>query len=308
MHEGTLLWQPSAAQQDHTNLRRYMRWLHDTRNLQFDDYAALWHWSVDDIALFWASVWEYFEVKSGTPYTAVAADRTMPGTRWFAHATLNYAEHVFRNAAADRPAILFHSETEPLTEIGWGELEQQVASVAAALRDMGVERGDRVVAYLPNIPHAVVAFLACASLGAIWSSCSPDFGSASVVDRFQQIEPKVLFAIDGYRYSGKAFDRRATVAELQQALPTLQHTVMIPYLDANATADSSAIMLWTDLIQQPAELTFEHVPFDHPLWILYSSGTTGLPKPIVQGQGGILLEDLRALSFHCAIRAGDRFS
>lgn len=307
MHEGTLLWQPSAAQQDRTNLRRYMRWLHDTKNLHFDDYAALWHWSVLEVDAFWASVWDYFEIKSGTPHTAVLAARTMPGARWFPGATLNYVEHVFRNATADRPAILFRSETEPLMEIGWQELEQQVASVAAALRGMGVGRGDRVVAYVPNIPQAVVAFLACASLGAIWSSCSPDFGTSSVVDRFQQIEPKVLFAMDGYRYGGKAFDRRATVAELQAALPTLQHTVLIPYFDADATADGSASMLWTDVISQPAQLAFEHVPFDHPLWILYSSGTTGLPKPIVQGQGGILLEHLKALSFHCDIQAGDRF-
>lgn len=308
MEEGTLLWQPTAAQQDDTNLRRYMRWLHDTHDLQCDDYHALWQWSVDNIEAFWASLWDYFQIKSGTPYSSVLVDRTMPGARWFGSATINYAEHVFRSAVADRPALIFRSETEPLTEIGWDALEQQVASVAAALRGMGVVRGDRVVAYLPNIPHAVVAFLACASLGAIWSSCSPDFGSSSVVDRFQQIEPKVLIAVDGYRYGGKAFDRRVTVAELQDALPMLQHTVLIPYLDPNATtAGLHNAVLWPDLLQQSAELTFEHVPFEHPLWILYSSGTTGLPKPIVQGQGGILLEHLKALTFHSDIKAGDRF-
>ncbi len=231
----------------------------------------------------------------------------MPGARWFGGATISYAEHAFRNASADRPAILFQSESEPLTQIGWSELEQQVAAIAAALRNMGVTRGDRVVAYLPNIPQAVVAFLACASLGAIWSSCSPDFGSSSVVDRFQQIEPKVLIAVDGYRYGGKAFDRRGTVAELQQALPTLQRTVLVPYLDPSATADGlQNAVLWPNL-QQPADLTFEHVPFDHPLWILFSSGTTGLPKPIVQAQGGILLEHLKALTFHSDIHPGDRF-
>jgi acetoacetyl-CoA synthetase len=306
--EGALLWQPTAAQQEHTNLRRYMRWLHLTHGLQFDDYHSLWQWSVDNIEVFWASLWDYFQIRSSTPYTAVLPKRSMPGARWFAHATLNYAEHVFRNASPDRPAIMFQSETEPLAEMSWSELEQQVASIAAALRDMGVVRGDRVVAYMPNIPQAVVAFLACASLGAIWSSCSPDFGSSSVVDRFQQIEPKVLIAVDGYRYGGKVWGRQATVAELQQALPTLQHTVLIPYLDPNATADGlQNAVLWPDLLQQPAELTFEHVPFDHPLWILYSSGTTGLPKPIVQGQGGILMEHLKALTFHSDIRPGDRF-
>jgi len=308
MHEGTLLWQPSAAQQEDTNLRRYMRWLHDTHNWQFRDYHALWQWSVNDIASFWASLWDYFQIKSSTPPSTVLLDRTMPGARWFPDATINYAEHVFRNAAADRPAIIFRSETEPLVEIGWSELKQQVASVAAALRGMGVVRGDRVVAYLPNIPQAVVAFLACASLGAVWSSCSPDFGSSSVMDRFQQIEPKVLIAVDGYRYGGKAWERRAAVAELQQALPTLEHTILIPYLDPNATTDAlQQVVLWPDLLQQPAELVFEHVPFDHPLWILYSSGTTGLPKPIVQGQGGILLEHLKALTFHSDIQPGDRF-
>lgn len=306
--EGTLLWQPSATQQEHTNLHRYMRWLHHTRNLQFGDYHRLWRWSVDEVEAFWASLWDYFEIKSSTPYSTVLAGRTMPGARWFEGATINYAEHVLGNASEDRPAIMFRSETEPLAEISWNELAQHVASIAAALRGMGVTHGDRVVAYVPNIPQAVVAFLACASIGAIWSSCSPDFGTSSVVDRFQQIEPTVLIAVDGYRYNGKAFDRRAAVRELQDALPTLQHTVLIPYLDGNATTDDlQNAVLWPALLQQPAELTFEHVPFDHPLWILYSSGTTGLPKPIVQGHGGMLLEHLKALTFHSDIRPGDRF-
>jgi acetoacetyl-CoA synthetase len=307
-HEGTLLWQPTAEQQAQSSLRRYMRWLYDTKGLSFDDYHALWSWSVDNIEAFWASLWEFFDIQAATPYSAVLPVRSMPGARWFEGATLNYAEHVFRNATSAQPAIIFQSEKEPLTSIDWDELQKQVASVAAALRGMGVRRGDRVVAYLPNIPQAVIAFLACASLGAIWSSCSPDFGSASVIDRFKQIEPKVLFAVDGYQYGGKAFDRRTTVAELQAALPTLEHTVLVPYLDRNTSTDGLAnAVLWPDLLQHHAELAFEYVPFDHPLWILYSSGTTGLPKPIVQGQGGILLEHLKALSLHSDLKPGDRF-
>jgi acetoacetyl-CoA synthetase len=305
---GTLLWQPSAEQQTQANLRRYIGWLNDTQGLAFDDYTSLWAWSVGDVEAFWASLWEFFEINAATPYNDVLPVRAMPGARWFEGATLNYAQHVFRNATPTQPAIIFQSEAQPLREISWDDLQQQVAAVAAALRTMGVERGDRVVAYLPNIPQAIVGFLACASLGAVWSSCSPDFGSASVIDRFKQIEPKVLLAVDGYRYGGKQFDRRTIVAELQQALPTLERTVLVPHLDPNASTDGlNNAVLWPELLNHDAPLTFEHVPFDHPLWILYSSGTTGLPKPIVQGQGGILLEHLKALSLHLDLKAGERF-
>jgi acetoacetyl-CoA synthetase len=306
--EGALLWEPSAERQARSEMRRYMAWLAEHKELAFDDYHALWQWSVDNIEDFWVSIWEFFDVKAATPPETVLPKRAMPGAQWFPGATLNYAEHVFRSAAPDRPALVFQSERQPATEMSWAELEQQVAAVAAALRGMGVRPGDRVVAYLPNIPQAVVAFLACASLGAAWSSCSPDFGSASVIDRFQQIEPVVLFAVDGYQYGGKMFDRRATVAEIQRALPTLQHTVFIPYLDPHASADRlTNVMRWDDLLRETAPLQFEPVPFDQPLWILYSSGTTGLPKPIVQGHGGILLEHLKALSLHCDVKPGERF-
>lgn len=302
------IWEPSADLIERSAMRRYMRWLGEHTQVSFDDYHALWQWSVDHLPAFWESIWQYFDVQAHTPPTLVLGHATMPGAQWFSGATLNYAEHVFRNARSDRPAIIFRSERVPLQEIAWSDLVEQTASIAAALRAMGVRAGDRVVAYLPNIPQAVVAFLACASLGAVWSSCSPDFGSPSVIDRFQQIAPRVLIAVDGYGYGGKQFDRRATVAELQAALPTLEHTILIPYLDLNAGTDGLAnAVRWPDLIGSNHPLTFDPVPFDHPLWVLYSSGTTGLPKPIVQGQGGILLEHLKAVGLHTEIGPDDRF-
>jgi acetoacetyl-CoA synthetase len=280
----------------------------------FDSYAELWEWSVAHVEDFWDSIWDFFEVEASQWYTRVLSGRAMPGAQWFAGARLNYTENVFRNLRSlyhrslNRPAILFQSETEPLAEISWDELERQVASVAAALRAIGVRAGDRVVGYLPNIPQAVVAFLACASLGAIWSSCSPDMGGGSVIDRFKQIEPKVLFAVDGYTYGGKAFDRRPVVAELQQAMPSLEQTVLIPYLDGAADpAGLRDTVLWATLLADQAELSFEQVAFEHPLWVLYSSGTTGLPKPIVQGHGGILLEHLKSLALHLDLGPDDRF-
>jgi acetoacetyl-CoA synthetase len=306
--EGTLLWQPPEELKQNSVLYAYMRWLADRKGLRFDTYAQVWDWSVAQVEDFWVSIWDYFQVQASHPYTQVLSGRAMPGAHWFAGARLNYAEQIFRNRSANRPAILFQSEAEPLTAIGWDELERQVASVAAGLRAIGVRAGDRVVAYLPNIPQAAVAFLACASLGAIWSSCSPDMGGGSVIDRFKQIEPKVLFAVDGYTYGGKPFDRRSVVAELQQAMPSLERTVLIPYLDR--AADTSGLrdtVLWESLLAVPAQLSFEQVAFEHPLWVLYSSGTTGLPKPIVQGHGGILLEHLKSLALHLDLGPGDCF-
>ncbi len=306
--EGTLLWEPPAEQKNRSELRRYMQWLADRKGLAFDSYHALWEWSVNDLTAFWASIWEFFAITASAPYESVLPRAEMPGAEWFRGARLNYAEHIFRNRTSEYPALIFQAEAQEPVAIGWDELERQVAAVAAALRAMGVQPGDRVVAYLPNTPHAVIAFLAAASLGAIWSSCSPDFGSPSVIDRFKQIEPKVLFAVDGYRYGGKAHDRRETVAEIQRALPTLERTVLIPYLDSQATVNGlTNATLWPDLLQHDSPLHFEQVSFMHPLWILYSSGTTGLPKPIVQGQGGILLEHLKSLSLHLDLKRGDRF-
>jgi len=287
-----------------------MQWLKREKSLNFQTRDDLWQWSVDHLEDFWASLWEYFHIQASSPYSAVLLERKMPGAKWFSGATLNYAEHVFRNATSSRPALLFRSERHAMVEVSWSELQQKVASIAQSLRAMGVQRGDRVVAYMPNIPETLMAFLACASMGATWSSCSPDFGTNSVIDRFKQIEPKVLFAVDGYQYGGKTFDRRPIIAELQQSLPTLEKTVLVPYLFADAQSaveDLSNAVTWQELLKQPSEIVFEQVPFDHPLWVLYSSGTTGLPKAIVQGHGGILLEHLKSLTLDMDLKPQDRF-
>jgi acetoacetyl-CoA synthetase len=303
---GRLLWEPSDAVKAGANITRYMDWLRQQRGLDFAAYDELWSWSTSEPEQFWESLWQFFAVASSSPHTAVLAERRMPGAQWFPGARLNYAEHIFRGRSDGRPALIADSETRPLTELSWAELERQVAAVAAALRRFGVGPGDRVVAYLPNIPEAIVAALAAFSLGAVWSSCSPDFGTGAVVDRFRQIEPKVLFTVDGYRYGGKPQDRRHVIAELQAALPTVQQTVLVPYLDPATPVPNT--VPWPDLLQAGGgPLHFEQVPFDHPLYILYSSGTTGLPKPIVHGHGGILLEHLKVLTLHQDIKPGDRF-
>jgi acetoacetyl-CoA synthetase len=299
-----ILWEPSAAFNQRTNFSRYLRWLEQQRGLRFSGYLDTWQWSTREIEAFWGSLWDFFEVRAQRPYDSVLPDRRMPGADWFPGARLNYAEHVFRNETADRPALLFSSERHHLEPTSWRELKRQVAAVAASLREMGVGPGDRVVAYLPNIPQAVVALLACACVGAVWSSCSPDFGAQGVVERFRQIEPRVLFAVDGYQYGGRALGRMPVVRELQAALPTLRHTVLVPYLNPHATAVGT--VSWNDLLTRDAELDFEQVPFDHPLWVLYSSGTTGLPKAMVHGHGGIVLEHLKALALQCDVKPEDR--
>ena len=307
--DGELLWEPSAELVERSRLREFMRWLEAERGLSFAGYHELWQWSVDDLDGFWSAIWEFFDVRADGGPSPVLASREMPGARWFPNTSLNYAEHVFAGKRDEEVAILHASELRELEELRWGELRAQVAAVAAGLRELGVGRGDRVVAYMPNIPEGIVAFLATASIGAVWSSCSPDFGPASVVDRFAQIEPKVLFAVDGYRYGGKDFDRREVVARLQEEMPTLERTVVLPYLDPEPDlAPLRDAMRWEELLAAGAgaELRFDRVPFDHPLWVLYSSGTTGLPKAIVQGQGGILLEHLKKLHLHVDARPGDR--
>ncbi|GAB4213781.1 MAG: acetoacetate--CoA ligase [Roseiflexaceae bacterium] len=308
--EGTVLWEPSEAVRRASTMQHYLDWLSTRDRRTFASYSELWGWSVAELEAFWASLWEFFQVQA-TPYTSVLDQRQMPGARWFAGAELNYAAHVFRNATPDHPALIFQQEGGQPAELSWEQLRDRVAALVAGLRAMGVGRGDRVVAYLPNIPEAVVAFLACASLGAVWSSCSPDMGEGSVVDRFKQIAPKLLFATDGYQYGGKTFDRRPTVAALRRELTTLEQTVLVHYLRPDGPTEGlDGVLSWEELVagahSAPA-LTFEPVPFDHPLWVLYSSGTTGLPKPIVQGHGGILLEHLKSICLHMDLKPGDRF-
>jgi acetoacetyl-CoA synthetase len=289
-----IVWTPTPERVASATITRYREWVNETRGLGLEDYAALWQWSVDELEDFWASVWEFFEVEASAPYERVLTTREMPGAEWFPGARLSYAEHVLRGRRDDEVAIRHASELRPLGEWTWAELRAHAGAVAGALREAGVEAGDRVAAYLPNIPETVAAFLGCASIGATWSSCAPEFGVRSVVDRFAQIEPKVLLAVDGYRYGGRDFDRSETIAALQQELPTLRQTFVLPYLAGG------------DWELPPAELGFAQLPFDHPLWVLYSSGTTGLPKAIVHGQGGILLEHLKKLRLHLDARAGDR--
>ncbi len=304
------LWEPSESVKQQANVTHYRQWLAREKGLSVESYEDLWEWSVNSLEDFWASLWDYFHIQASQPYSTVLVERTMPGAQWFPGAELNYAEHVFRHMTASRPALLFQSERQPLTEVSWQELRHKVGLLANTLRAQGVQRGDRVVCYMPNIPETLIAFLATASLGAIWSSCSTDFGIKSVIDRFQQIEPKVLFAVDGYQYGGKALDRRSLLVELQQRLPTLQQTVLVPYLNEDAqTSGLTNAMLWQDALglQERDEIVFEQVPFDQPLWILYSSGTTGIPKAIVQSQGGVLLEHLKVLHLGMDLRPDDRF-
>ncbi|MEC5269715.1 acetoacetate--CoA ligase [Heyndrickxia coagulans] len=303
--EGALLWQPSGERIEKAGVTRYRKWLEKEYGLAFQRHQDLWKWSVDQLETFWKSIWEYCGVISHTPYEQVLKSRTMPGAEWFAGSTLNYAEHVFRNSRKHKPALIFQSETVRQREVSWQELKEKTAKTAQYLKNLGVQKGDRVVAYMPSMPETVIAFLACASIGAVWSSCSPDFGNESVIERFKQIEPAVLFAVDGYSYNGRIFDKRKNITELQASLPTLKKTIVVPYMDFGEIKPDSSTVSFKEVLKEEAKLAFEPVPFDHPLWILFSSGTTGLPKPIVQGQGGILLEHLKILKVEQGVEPDD---
>jgi acetoacetyl-CoA synthetase len=318
------LWEPSQADRERAEMTYFMRWVAERRGREFDDYEDLWRWSVEELEEFWADIWEFFGVRSSRAYEQPLAERKMPGARWFEGAELNYAENMLadQSHAGERHgkgrdpsavAVLHCSELRELDELTWGELSERVAQAAAGLRALGVARGDRVVAYMPNIPETLIAFLATASIGAIWSSAAPEFGARSVIDRFAQIEPKVFLAVDGYRHGGKDFDRLGVVQSILAELPSVEHAVLLGYLDADAElgaeveAELDGVLSWAELLQrgEGVELVFEQVPFNHPLWVLYSSGTTGLPKAIVQGHGGILIEQLKK-RLHMELRPGDR--
>ncbi|MCW2993086.1 MAG: acetoacetate--CoA ligase [Conexibacter sp.] len=299
-----VLWSPSAARRERASITAFARWVQDTRSVKVtESYDQLWRWSVDDLDGFWRAIWEYFDVRSSGTWDTALGAREMPGTAWFHGAQVNYAEHVFRGHDPAAAAIHFASERGELQAWTWGGLREETARIAAGLRRLGIRRGDRVAAYLPNVPETVAAFLACASLGAIWSAAAPEFGASSVIDRFAQIEPKVLLAVDGYRYGGKDFDRRDVLAELRDAVPSIETVVVLSHLGSEPAAGA---LSWETLTATDDELRFTRVPFDHPLWVVYSSGTTGLPKPIVHGHGGMLLEHLKLMHLHVDAQAGDR--
>ncbi len=292
------------------NLTAFTDWLAARRGLRFDGYAELWRWSVTDLEGFWQAVWDYCRIDASAPPEQVLGRREMPGAQWFPGARLNYAQHVLRHERAGQDALLFLSESGPAAALSREQLGGQVRIVGTALRGMGVRPGDRVASYLPNIPQTVVAMLAAASIGAIWAGCSPDFGWRGALDRFRQLAPKVLFCVDAYQYGGRRFDRTGELRRIISGLDGLEHVVYLPQPGGPPAASIPAATTWDALLDHPpvpaAQFAFEQVPFGHPLWVLFSSGTTGPPKAIVHSHGGILLEQLKLQQFHMDLRAGDR--
>lgn len=302
-----ILWEPSEDFIQNSNLKKFEGWLSENKNLSFESYSELWKWSNDQLEEFWKCLWEYFEIISHSEYQFVLSSHNMPGASWFDGATLNYAEHIFRQKSSERSALHFKPEGEKLISISWENLEDQVSSLRAFLLSKGVGKGDRVAGYLPNIPEAIVSFLAVNSLGAIWSCCSPDFGINTVIDRFSQIEPKVLIAGDGYRYGGKRIPRALETNQIANQISSIEEVILIPVLEKSQVNVEWATSWNSILGMKGDDLTFEPVPFDHPIWVLYSSGTTGKPKAITHSHGGVLLEHLKYMHFHNDVKEGENF-
>lgn len=310
--EGELLWTPRAAFAQDSNLLQFMAWLKRERGRDLPDYHALWRWSVSDLEGFWGAIWDYFRIDSSTPYTQVLDRRVMPGAKWFEGSRLNYAEHLLRYEATAAPGeTAFHhlSETRPLARMSWQEVGRQVRILATRLRALGIQPGDRIVSYMPNVPETAIAMMASTAIGAVWSSAAPEFGVKTVIERFAQIEPKLLFAADGYRFGGKDFKREPEVRRIAGELPSLQHIVWLPYLDVREPMpDLPGILAWTKLMAHPdvprEDFVYERVGYDHPLWVVFSSGTTGLPKAIVHSHVGVLLEHQKLMHFHLGLRPG----
>ncbi len=301
-----VLWQPAADARSTTRLGEFLTFCEARAGRSFEDYDVLWEWSVSDgLEDCWAAVWDFFEVRSSQPYTAVLSERIMPGAKWFEGSRLNYAEHALRHTDDIAVAIVGLSDTRDRVEITWGELRQQVGRARAGLQKLGVREGQCVAAYLPNVPETIIAFLAACSLGAIWTSCAPEFGVQAVLDRFTQVSPTVLLAVDGYRYGRRDVSRVEELAAISAGLTSLKHTVMVPYLNDESALPSGA-MAWSELVVEPGPLEFVHLAPDHPLYVLYSSGTTGLPKPIVHGHAGVLVEHFKVIGLHSDMGPDDR--
>ena len=310
VREGDLLWTPGPDRAGRANVTAFTRWLSRERGLDFAGYDALWHWSVTDLDGFWQAVWDYCGIEASVPPTAVLGARTMPGADWFPGARLNYAQHVLRRERPGEDALYYQSETTPLAGLPWPDLANGVRVLATRLRAMGVRPGDRVASCMPNIPQTVIAMLATTSIGAVWTSCSPDFGWRGVSDRFGQLTPKVLFCVDSYRYGGQDYDRSAEMAQIIALLPGLEQVIHVPGPAGLPIVGTLRAQAWDELMDHPAvpaaEFEFEQVPFGHPLWILFSSGTTGLPKAITHSHGGILIEQLKLQTFNMDLRPADR--
>jgi acetoacetyl-CoA synthetase len=312
MREGDLCWTPDTARIGKSRMTHFMGWLRSERGVVCNDYETLWRWSVDHIAEFWAALWDYFDIISDARFEQVVSGDEMISTRWFSGARVNYAEHLLRHeaeAAPDEVALHHSSEIRPFRTTTWSELGHAVRAVATRLRELGIRPGDRVVSYAPNVPETAVMMLATVSIGAVWSAAAPEFGVRTVVARFAQIRPKVIFAADGYSFGGKRHDRRPQIAQIIAGLPTIEKVVWLPYLGLDVAANlGHRPIAWSELISQPGpsreQFRFERVPSGHPLWVLFSSGTTGLPKAITHSHVGIVLDQLKQMCLHLDLGPG----